>query len=202
MSRVEWDETKNMANQRKHGVSFGFAARVFLDEHCLFDQDRVDDETAEMRWHAIGRAPIVPGREIILLVVHVYREDFTFTERITMAKKSSASSQPARLVSKTFEDIKNRKLSDKERRTLLAIAERQAAGDDSQINYDDIPPLTDEQWAGMIRFRDRKAKVPVSFRIDATVLAWLKSKGEGHLTRINDILTNVMEAEQRSARRG
>src|SRR5271154_2187781 len=119
-----------------------------------------------------------------------------------MAKKSSASSQPARLVSKTFEDIKNRKLSDKERRTLLAMARRQAAGDDSQINYDDIPPLTDEQWAGMTRFRDRKSKVPVSFRIDVQVLSWLKSKGEGHLTRINDILTNVMEAEQRSARRG
>jgi uncharacterized protein (DUF4415 family) len=119
-----------------------------------------------------------------------------------MAKKSSASSQPARLVSKTSEDIKNRKLSDKERRTLRAMAERQAAGDDSQINYDDIPPLTDEQWAGMTRFRDRKAKVPVSFRIDVQVLSWLKSKGEGHLTRINDILTNVMEAEQRSARRG
>ena len=64
------------------------------------------------------------------------------------------------------------------------------------------PPLTDEQWAGMTRFRDRKSKVPVSFRIDVQVLSWLKSKGEGHLTRINDILTNVMEAEQRSARRG
>ena len=30
------------------------------------------------------------------------------------------------------------------------------------------------------------------------VLEWLKSKGEGHLTRINDILTNLMEAEQRA----
>jgi len=30
------------------------------------------------------------------------------------------------------------------------------------------------------------------------VLTWLKSKGEGHLTRINGILTNLMEAEQRS----
>ena len=115
-----------------------------------------------------------------------------------MAKKSSASSQPARLVSKTSEDIKNRRMSERERRTLLAMAERQAAGDDSQIDYSDIPPLTDEQWAGMVRFRDRQAKVPVSFRIDARVLAWLKSKGEGHLTRINDILTNVMEAERRT----
>jgi len=28
------------------------------------------------------------------------------------------------------------------------------------------------------------------------VLQWLRSKGEGHLTRINDILTNLMEAER------
>jgi uncharacterized protein (DUF4415 family) len=55
--------------------------------------------------------------------------------------------------------------------------------------------LTDEQWAGMTRFSDRKPKVPVSFRIDAEVLVWLKSKGDGHLTRINGILTNVMEGE-------
>ena len=41
-------------------------------------------------------------------------------------------------------------------------------------------------------------KVAVSRKLDADVLARLKSKGEGHLTRINDILTNVMEAEQRT----
>jgi len=29
------------------------------------------------------------------------------------------------------------------------------------------------------------------------VLDWPRSKGEGHLTRINDILTNLMEAERR-----
>jgi uncharacterized protein (DUF4415 family) len=30
------------------------------------------------------------------------------------------------------------------------------------------------------------------------VLDWLRSKGDGHLTRINDILTNLMEAERRA----
>jgi hypothetical protein len=29
-----------------------------------------------------------------------------------------------------------------------------------------------------------------------------RSKGEGHLTRINDILTNLMEAERRAGLRG
>jgi uncharacterized protein (DUF4415 family) len=119
----------------------------------------------------------------------------------TMAKKLSASSQPARLISKTSADIKNRKWTDKEMQSLRHIAERQAAGDDSQIDFSDIPRLTDEQLAGMVRLRDiRQAKVAVSVRLDPRVLAWLKSKGEGHLTRINDILMNLMEAEERAAR--
>jgi BrnA antitoxin of type II toxin-antitoxin system len=33
-------------------------------------------------------------------------------------------------------------------------------------------------------------------RLDPAVLEWLRSKGNGHLTRINDILTNLMEAER------
>ena len=37
----------------------------------------------------------------------------------------------------------------------------------------------------------------MSVRLDPKVLDWLRSKGEGHLTRINDILTNLMEAERR-----
>ena len=43
--------------------------------------------------------------------------------------------------------------------------------------------------------------VAVSVRLDPNVLAWLKSKGEGHLTRINDILTNLMEAERQATTR-
>lgn len=50
----------------------------------------------------------------------------------------------------------------------------------------------------MVRFRDRR-KVPVSVRLDPRVLDWLKAKGGGHLTRINDILANVMELEQHRA---
>jgi uncharacterized protein (DUF4415 family) len=81
---------------------------------------------------------------------------------------------------------------------LRKIAERQATGDDSSIDFSDIPRLTDKQLARMIRLRDaRPPKVAVSVRLDPQVLAWLRSKGEGHLTRINDILANLMEAERR-----
>ena len=80
-------------------------------------------------------------------------------------------------------------------------AAKQATGDDSDINFDDVPALTGEQLAQMVRLRDVRPKVPVSVRLDPGVLEWLKSKGAGHVTRINDILRNIMEAEQRIAQR-
>ena len=118
-----------------------------------------------------------------------------------MAKKSSASSQPAELRKTRSADIRNRRWTEQERQTLRRHAAKQAAGDESDLDFGDIPRLTDEQLAQMVRLRDVRPKVPVSVRLEPRVLAWLKSKGEGHLTRINDILRNIMEAEQRIAHR-
>lgn len=101
----------------------------------------------------------------------------------------------------TSEDIRKRRWTKKEIDAVERIAARQAAGDDSGIDYSDIPPLTPEQLARMVRLRDVGKKVPVSVRLDPRVLEWLRSKGEGHLTRINDILMNLMEAERRSGTR-
>ena len=72
---------------------------------------------------------------------------------------------------------------------LSGIAKRQAAGDDSSIDYSDIPPLTDEQLA---QFR-RAPKVLVAARIDKDVYDWLMRYGKGYSTRINGILRTVME---------
>jgi len=101
----------------------------------------------------------------------------------------------------TSEDIRHRRWTKSELAAARRIAARQAVGDDSGINYEDIPRLTDEQLAKMVRLRDVRPKVPVSVRLDPRVLEWLKSKGGGHLTRINDILTNLMEAERRAGSR-
>jgi uncharacterized protein (DUF4415 family) len=100
------------------------------------------------------------------------------------------------------EDIKSRRWTEKERQSVRRLGDLQAAGDESDINFDEIPRLTREQLARMVRLRDVQRKVPVSVRLDGRVLDWLKSKGEGHLTRINDILTNLMEAEERSRKSG
>jgi hypothetical protein len=77
----EWDEAKNRLNKEKHGVSFEIAALVFEDERCLVRPDRID-ETGEQRWHAIGAVRIEPDAAVVLLVVHVYREE-TDGEEIT-----------------------------------------------------------------------------------------------------------------------
>lgn len=97
-------------------------------------------------------------------------------------------------------DIKNRKWTKQERDALSRAAHLQAEGDDSDIDFSDIPPLTKAQLASMVRLRSAPRKIAVSVRLDPNVMAWLKSKGRGHLTRINDILTNLMNAERQTKR--
>ena len=61
----------------------------------------------------------------------------------------------------------------------------------------DARPLPPEKWAHAMR-RDeffRPIKKPVTARIDADVLDWLKSQGEGHLTRINTLLREAMKRD-------
>ena len=96
------------------------------------------------------------------------------------------------------EDIKSKSWTERERQALRNASQAQAAGDDSGIDYTDIPRLTEEQLSKLVRLRGSKRKVAVSVRLDPQVLEWLRAKGEGHLTRINDILTNLMEAERRA----
>jgi len=77
----------------------------------------------------------------------------------------------------------------RQKAALSRIAKRQAAGDDSGIDYSDIPPLTNEQLA---QFR-RTPKVLVAARIDREVYDWLLQYGKGYSTRINSILRTVMD---------
>ena len=104
-------------------------------------------------------------------------------------KKPFASSRPAKLTSVSAESIFSRPVSKTQKVVLSKIAKRQAAGDDSGIDYSDIPPLTDEQLA---QFR-RAPKVLVAARIDKEVYEWLMQYGKGYSTRINGILRAVME---------
>jgi uncharacterized DUF497 family protein len=95
--RYEWDEAKNLRNQRKHeGISFELAALVFEDERCLVCVDRIDTKTKEQRWHAIGAVQIEPGAGAMLLVVHVYREDDHGEEIIRIVSARAAEKHEIR----------------------------------------------------------------------------------------------------------
>lgn len=112
-----------------------------------------------------------------------------------MAKKLSGSSRPEALRSMSSEAIKSRRWTEKERQAIRRVAARQAQGGTFITKASGIPPLTKAQLAEMVRLREFRRKIPVSVRLDANVVEWLKAKGPGHLTRINDILLNLMEAE-------
>ncbi len=62
-----------------------------------------------------------------------------------------------------------------------------------------LPP---EMWVGALIGGNfyRPLKTAVSLRIDNDVLAWLKSFGEGHLTRINTILRERMLEDLKASR--
>jgi uncharacterized protein (DUF4415 family) len=65
----------------------------------------------------------------------------------------------------------------------------------------DAQPLPPEKWAqSMTRdefFRSRATKKQTTVRLDADVLAWLKSKGSGHISRVNAILRSAMLNDQK-----
>jgi len=82
----------------------------------------------------------------------------------------------------------------KEQRAHLAdLASRQ----DREIDLSDIPEMTDEQFEKAVKFRGRfyrPVKQQLTTRLDADVVAWLKSQGKGYQSRMNAILRREMLA--------
>ena len=66
--RFEWDERKNAANKRKHGVSFEEAQTVFYDDRALLIDDPDEDEG---RFVLLGLSTMLRT----LVVCHCYREE-------------------------------------------------------------------------------------------------------------------------------
>lgn len=73
---------------------------------------------------------------------------------------------------------------------------------DDQINYDDIPKLTEAQLAEFKRPEHyRPVKQQITARLDADVLAWLKAGGKGYQSRMNAILRREMTESLKAAER-
>jgi len=62
---------------------------------------------------------------------------------------------------------------------------------DEDIDTSDIPEVRDWSKAVVGKFY-RPIKEPVTLRLDADVIAWMKSEGPGYQTRINSLLRAAM----------
>ena len=60
--------------------------------------------------------------------------------------------------------------------------------DDAQVVRDFLPPPEELR---------RAATMPVTIRMDAEVVAWFKSFGDGYQTRINRVLRAYMDAQHK-----
>jgi uncharacterized protein (DUF4415 family) len=91
------------------------------------------------------------------------------------------------------------RISDERKQELAALAKRP----DSEIDYSDIPPLTEKFWKNAVTNPlYRPVKKQVTVRIDADVLEWLKKKAEkGYQSRLNAVLRKEMLEELGKTRR-
>ena len=85
-------------------------------------------------------------------------------------------------------------------RKVATVPAKRSSARRAAVDTSDIPPLTDEFFAQAVRnpyYRPLKQSTTV--RIDADVLAWLRSQGAGYQTRINAILRRAMLKDGKSA---
>jgi uncharacterized protein (DUF4415 family) len=82
-----------------------------------------------------------------------------------------------------------KKVSRKQAKDLRALA----VLPDKMIDLSDLPEVRDWRGAVVGKFY-RPIKKPVTIRINADVLAWLKSQDRGYQTRINKLLRGAMKA--------
>ncbi len=83
---------------------------------------------------------------------------------------------------------------DVSRRSMKSDLARLDKMRDRDIDYSDIPPL-DKSFLKKATVTWPPVKRQLTIRLDADVLAWLKSNGKGYQTRINRILRVVMESQ-------
>jgi uncharacterized protein (DUF4415 family) len=88
------------------------------------------------------------------------------------------------------------KLTKKQTKELAELARLP----DNKIDLSDAPELPN--WASAVigKFY-RPIKRPVTVRIDADILAWLKRSGPGYQTRINALLRQAMRPSHTSRRK-
>lgn len=85
--RFEWDENKNIANRKKHNISFEEAQTVFYDENALLIDDP-DHSEEEERFILLGFSL----RANLLVVCHCYRASESVI-RIISARRATRTEE-------------------------------------------------------------------------------------------------------------
>jgi len=82
--KIQWDSRKNVANKRKHGISFEEASTVLYDENAVefYDEGELDSED---RFLLLG----VSHKIRMLMVCYCVREEDSI--RIISARKATAT---------------------------------------------------------------------------------------------------------------
>lgn len=94
-----------------------------------------------------------------------------------------------KIVRKTLAEIK---VTPAMKRRLKKLAERP----DSEIDFSDIPELTEDFWKNAIPSPFyRPVKKQLTVRLDSDVIAWLRKNGTGYQTRMNALLRSAMLKE-------
>ena len=87
----------------------------------------------------------------------------------------------------------------------VAEIEALAPKSDAEIDFSDIPPLTEEFWRNAKRGAFyRPVKQQLTLRLDAPVVDWFRRRakgGKGYQTDINRVLSDYVAAEDKKAAR-
>ncbi len=87
--QFEWNYTKDLSNQRKHGISFELASLVFFDPQRI---ERYDgrENYGEDRWITIGLV-----NPVLLYVVYTLRGEDDEIIRVISARKANENERRA-----------------------------------------------------------------------------------------------------------
>jgi uncharacterized protein (DUF4415 family) len=87
-----------------------------------------------------------------------------------------------------------RKLTKKQRQQIAAIGAKR----DADIDLSEMPEVVDWSAAAVGKFY-RPPKRPVTMRLDADVIDWLKSYGPGYQTKANLLLRHAMRSTRQES---
>lgn len=67
---------------------------------------------------------------------------------------------------------------------------------DEEIDYSDIPPITDEMWEKGVLRKGLKSHSQTLLTVDSDIIEFFKSQGRGYQEKINQLLRAYMETHQ------